>query len=214
MAYAFDLTLSQALTLPTNNIPSPTLPVTLAGWIYDTESTTPAERSFFGFGWSVNEAPLMRVHRMASRNVRAQHRDDSGVVGNTNGVSYGSANVWAHAGGVFNTSVRAGWVNGTKSADQTTTLGTQTFNRFGIAAMHRVGFTQYFTGRLAEIAVWSAYLSADEMIALSKGFKPHRIRPQSLLYYSPLIRDLQDLRGALTITNNNTATVADHPRVY
>lgn len=28
------------------------------------------------------------------------------------------------------------------------------------------------------------------------------------------VRNLQDVRGGLTITNNNAATVADHPRVY
>jgi hypothetical protein len=40
------------------------------------------------------------------------------------------------------------------------------------------------------------------------------VRPQSLRFYAPLIRDLQDVRGGLTITNTNSATVANHPRVY
>jgi hypothetical protein len=40
------------------------------------------------------------------------------------------------------------------------------------------------------------------------------VRPQSLVFYAPLVRDLQDVRGGLTITNNNGATVAAHPRVY
>jgi hypothetical protein len=75
-----------------------------------------------------------------------------------------------------------------------------------------VGF--YFDGRLADIAVWTAVLTDREHNALRRGFKPHRIRPQSLLFYVPLLRNLQDAKGLLSLTNNNTATVADHPRVY
>jgi hypothetical protein len=41
-----------------------------------------------------------------------------------------------------------------------------------------------------------------------------KVRPQSLVFYAPLVRDLIDYKGGLTITNNNTATVANHPRVY
>ena len=41
-----------------------------------------------------------------------------------------------------------------------------------------------------------------------------KVRPQSLVFYAPLVRNLQDVKGGLTISNNNTATVAVHPRVY
>jgi hypothetical protein len=41
-----------------------------------------------------------------------------------------------------------------------------------------------------------------------------KVRPQSLVFYAPLVRNLQDVRGGLTITNNNTAAVANHTRVY
>jgi len=41
-----------------------------------------------------------------------------------------------------------------------------------------------------------------------------KIRPQSLLFYGPLVRDLNDQKGGRIITNNNGATVANHPRVY
>lgn len=75
------------------------------------------------------------------------------------------------------------------------------------------GFTA-FNGQIAEAAMWNATLTADEIKSLAQGFKPTRIRPQSLKFYAPLVRDLHDLRDALTITNNNTVTVADHPRVY
>lgn len=41
-----------------------------------------------------------------------------------------------------------------------------------------------------------------------------KIRPQNLVFYAPLIRDLIDQKGGLTNNNNNGATVANHPRVY
>ena len=41
-----------------------------------------------------------------------------------------------------------------------------------------------------------------------------KIRPQNLVFYAPLVRDLIDQKGGLTITNNNAATVANHPRIY
>jgi hypothetical protein len=72
----------------------------------------------------------------------------------------------------------------------------------------------FMNGLLSEGAIWNAALTEDEARAYAKGFKPSRIRPQSLQFYSPLIRTLQDLRAGRSITNNNSATVANHPRVY
>jgi hypothetical protein len=51
-------------------------------------------------------------------------------------------------------------------------------------------------------------------LSLSQGASPALVRPDNLAFYAPLIRDLQDLRGGLAITNNNGATVVDHPRIY
>ena len=69
-------------------------------------------------------------------------------------------------------------------------------------------------GRIAEVGLWNAALTASEIASLADGMTCDKVRPQSLVFYAPLIRDLQDLRGGLSITNNNTATVANHPRVY
>lgn len=68
-------------------------------------------------------------------------------------------------------------------------------------------------GTISEAAAWNAALTMAEISALSKGFTADQIRPQSLVFYAPLIRNLQDVRGGRTITNNNGATVAVHPRI-
>jgi hypothetical protein len=67
---------------------------------------------------------------------------------------------------------------------------------------------------IAEVGIWNAALTADEIASLADGMTCDKVRPQSLVFYVPLVRDLQDVRGGLSITNNNTATVANHPRVY
>ena len=69
-------------------------------------------------------------------------------------------------------------------------------------------------GLIAEAAVYSAALTAVEIASLADGMTCDKVRPQSLVFYAPLVRNLQDVKGGLTITNNNTATVANHPRVY
>jgi hypothetical protein len=72
----------------------------------------------------------------------------------------------------------------------------------------------HWSGDAAEAGIWDKVLTPEEVISLSKGMTCDKVRPQSLVFYAPLVRDLQDVRGGLTITNNNTATVATHPRVY
>ena len=69
-------------------------------------------------------------------------------------------------------------------------------------------------GQYAEIGVWHEPLTAAEIASLAKGMTCDKVRPQNLVFYAPLVRDLNDQKGGLVITNNNGATVANHPRVY
>lgn len=68
-------------------------------------------------------------------------------------------------------------------------------------------------GDFAELGMWQATLSAAEAASLAKGMTCDKIRPQSLVYYTPLVRDIQDLARGMTLTDTNS-TVANHPRVY
>ena len=69
-------------------------------------------------------------------------------------------------------------------------------------------------GLIAEVGIWNVALTAEEIASLADGMTCDKVRPQSLVFYAPLVRDLQDQKGGLTITNNNGATVANHPRIY
>jgi len=71
-------------------------------------------------------------------------------------------------------------------------------------------------GAYAEFAVWDVVLSADEMKAVTSRVSPILVRPESLVFYAPLIRDEdKDLISGLqmTLTNANVTVVA-HPPVY
>ena len=124
-----------------------------------------------------------------------------------------TANTWHHAAGVFSSSTsRTAYLDGGNSATGTTNLtnpngATSEIGRF-------VGAIQYMNGQIAEVGIWNAALTAAEVASLAKGMTCDKVRPQSLVFYAPLVRDLIDVKGGLTITNNNTATVTNHTRVY
>ena len=71
----------------------------------------------------------------------------------------------------------------------------------------------FANGDIAEVGVWNAALNADEIAGLAKGFPCRLARPSSLQFYSRLIRNAMDIREGIALTNNNGATVSDHPRI-
>jgi hypothetical protein len=127
-----------------------------------------------------------------------------------------SANTWHHACGVAASDTsRTAYLDGGNSATGTANISTtpsqirigRFVDSFGAASF-------YMDGLIAEVGIWNAALTAAEVASLADGMTCDKVRGQSLVFYAPLIRSLQDLRGGLSITNNNTATVANHPRVY
>jgi hypothetical protein len=133
-----------------------------------------------------------------------------------------TTNTWYHVAGTVSgalggsidfRSYRNG-VLGTTLGPTTTSALTGNIDSILIGARFGTSLGLYLDGQIAEVGIWNAALTAAEIAALAKGMTCDKIRPQSLVFYAPLVRDLQDVRGGLTITNNNAATVATHPRVY
>lgn len=125
-------------------------------------------------------------------------------------------NVWSSGVGLFTSlTSRQTYLDAVSGDTNTSSTTAVSANRTSIGAWFNSSTVSgYANDDIAEAAIWSAVLNADEVVSLNKGFKPTRIRPQSLVFYAPLIRDLNEVKGALALTNNNSATVADHPRVY
>ena len=130
-----------------------------------------------------------------------------------------STNTWQHAAAVHSgTSSRSAYLDGQGKATNTDTHSFTTNAEYvHIGAIYYPGISvtsAYLNGRVAEAAIWNAALTDAEIASLAAGFTPDQIRPQSLQFYAPLVRNLVDLRGGRTITNVNGATVATHPRIY
>jgi hypothetical protein len=71
-----------------------------------------------------------------------------------------------------------------------------------------------FDGRIAEFALWNAKLTDAEVNSLGKGFRPTRVRPQSLVFYVRLIRTANEIRNGTAATVSGVAPAGYHPRVY
>ncbi len=99
---------------------------------------------------------------------------------------------------------------------QTGTIPSTTSNNSAMDTF-RIGRSQadnlWSTGDFAELGMWQASLSDHEIASLGDGITCDKIRPQSLVYYTPLVRDIQDLARGMTLTDTNS-TVANHPRIY
>lgn len=118
---------------------------------------------------------------------------------------------WHHACGVWASSTsRTVYLDGANPSTGTTNLTPDApdnifIGRWGSAALG-------MDGSIAEVAIWNAVLSAAEVAILAKGFSPLFVRPQSLVFYSPLIRGLDDRVGGLTLTASGTV-VSAHPAI-
>ena len=129
-----------------------------------------------------------------------------------------STATWSHGAAVFASNTeRSVFLNGGNNATNTTNNAPTNANitRIGIGAQFFNSTTASPTnGKIAEVGIWNAALTAAEIASLAKGMTCDKVRPQNLVFYAPLVRDLNDQKGGLTITNNNGATVANHTRVY
>lgn len=65
----------------------------------------------------------------------------------------------------------------------------------------------------AFIGYWDAELTAEEVAALGKGFSPRLIRPQSLKFFLPGLRDANAVVGAVGTATSLTYS-DDNPRIY
>ena len=179
------------------------LPFTMACWVY-----APADAlcSAIAFGTGAGKADRLILGLDVNKSF-VQSGGTFSVSTNTY-----SANTWTHIAGTFRSGSAQPWLGGTGGATISPTMFTPTETIIGARRNNTIGV--YFPGRLAEVGIWNAELTPAEIASLAKGMSCDKIRPQSLVFYAPLVRDLIDQKGGLTITNNNGATVANHPRVY
>jgi hypothetical protein len=194
-------------------------PLTLSVW-YRRAATSSTIMGVVNLGRAGGSTQALRRRQALDTSAsNAQTLNATSFNGTTTATSTSPANsetlnAYNNGVGVFAAASRQATLN-----NQAGTADTAAVNPTDLAFLYISGIAlaavgNFLNGQAAEVAVWEVELTADEVASLSKGFKPSRIRPQSLLYYAPLIRDLNEVRSGLALTNTNSATVADHPRVY
>lgn len=127
-----------------------------------------------------------------------------------------SINTWTHACATFGAGFnRRVYINGGGFGSNFTSITTPTgIDRMFIGVTRNNStFTNYTTGSIAFVGIWTILLSATDILQLALGITPDLIRPQSLVFYAPLIRDLVDVRNGRALTNVN-GTITDNPRTY
>ena len=211
MAYDFNGT-NQYLS--TASAPVTQVPLTIACWVYKADITQGTNSLVQISDLQPTSNAFYLSHAVATNRIRAGVQASGGALFNAITTTGLQNNTWHHACAVFESATnRTAYVDAGSSGNNTTTLTPTGVNNVLVAAAW-FGSYSYAKGIIAEVGIWNVALTAAEIASLAKGMTCDKVRPQSLVFYAPLVRDLQDVRGGLTITNNNTATVANHPRVY
>jgi hypothetical protein len=127
-----------------------------------------------------------------------------------------TVNTWHHAAAVFRTSgdfISAYIDGGSKGSNTTDAVVGAGIDHVSIGVRRINNPNAYFSGDLAEIAVWNVDLTDAEIAILALGVPAYMVRPASLVHYAPLVRNLQDIASGVTATATGTA-VSDHPRIF
>lgn len=186
-------------------------PLTMACWFYVANTTT--NRTLMDLG-NTTENSGQALNANSSGQVVAASTIAGGTSTAVTTTTY-SANTWHHAAAVFASATdrRSFLDGGGKGTNVTSRLFAASIDRTLLGRRLRTNaYTQPITGRLAECAIWNVALSDDEIYSLSRGYTAHLVRPSSLVFYAPIVREVQDLARGVGLTAVGTPTVIEHPR--
>lgn len=212
MAFLFASASSQSITGNATLVTAEPLTIALRYRL----ASTPTNRMAFALGRSTGQGAF-RLN-ITGTTMLAQRVDDTGAPNASSSTTVANTvGTWYHAAAVFLGSGQnvTGYINGvagTPALNTGTTLST--LDRVVVGARLSGGTPGlFFDGDLAEIGVWNAALTAEEIAGLAKGFRNRTTRSSSLRFNLRLIRSIQDLAQGLSMTANNSPTVSNHPLV-
>lgn len=211
MARDFAQASSQALEV--NSAPISAYPYSMSMWFYNKDDT--------GDKW-----PFQMSDRLGDNGIQGLRLDDNekitaisydGTTFNGASTAPGSVtnNTWQHAGGVWTSATsRAAFVNGGGKGTNTTNIAIGTLNTTSIGRLNTGTPGGYHDGYIAECGIWNVALTDAEMAILGLGVSPLLVRPESLVFYVPLVRDDDnDLVGGLNLAEIDTPGIIAHTRV-
>lgn len=192
-----------------------TWPLTIHGLIRLTANNDGLDHCILGFWESGanNGFRLMVASQAGSMKVRVATKAGGAAYSASSTTAISDLNWHSAVGEITAANARQCWLDNGGNGSSSTSLTPGTLTKTSIGAQDNGGTIDSNIGHeLANVAVWSGTLTADERAALANGVSPLLIRPDILEIYLPLMRGGNDyMGGAFTVTN---ATVADHPRVY
>lgn len=194
--------------------------LTVSVWL--NRDTTPGAGSFPGIivkGGDITNQTIRQYTLYLNQN-DAKPVFDAGDSGGADTVIAGAApalNTWEHVAGRKDgtgASALAVFLNGSKTTGSSNRSmqnlsGNLFFGTWAVGG-------NAFDGKLAEVAIWDAALSDDEIASLAKGFSALLVRPQSLQGYWPIIGNASpepDLRNGNNATLTGSPTAFPHPRI-
>lgn len=196
--------------------PVTAVPFTLFGrYRYDTAIADEAEHTILSLtDHDAQQEWTLEIGRTGGTDYGIAMVNSGGTVGFALTSAAPTINTWQNLTGVYSANnSRTVYLNAGSSGTDTTAATPSGISHIYVGATSSSSsIIKRFNGAIADTAIWSVALNSSEIAALNAGFSPALIRPTSLVHYQPLIREINDLRGA-AFTNVNTATAFDHPRV-
>lgn len=205
-------------------------PISIAGWVQD-DVTGGSVNAILSIGDSAetNEYVLLGTFwdGLGTRVPAFRTKSDTNAVNyltyNTSSTLPSAATTWNHIACSFDGESLTIWLNGSV-AHTSVTLGTawpHTLDRIHVGASMNGGTLEAkWLGRLADVAVWSAILSSEEIQGLASWMSPLLIRPSQLAAYVPIWgTTVEPIFGYLdggasgdgVVTNT---TLNEHPPVF
>jgi Concanavalin A-like lectin/glucanases superfamily len=156
------------------------VPLTIAGWFRKTGSASSFQEVISLFNPSTGHEFALLAGSGTAASVGAFALGGAGAAANSSTTF--SLGQWQHGTAVFTASnQRHAYLNGGGKGTNSTSVSPVGVNQTDVGH----GFISYFSGDLAEVAIWNVALSDAEVAALAQGFSPlcllHRL-PDLVLY--------------------------------
>lgn len=188
------------------------VPLTMACWVNPDNTTANHAPLAVSADTGLERWILQLAGGISGDPVRA-FAQGGGSLASASSASGFTANTWQHAAARFSANNnRRAYLNGVGGTANTTSITPTGVNRTNIGCNFGSGARAGFhDGEIAEVGIWNVALEDDEIAALYKGFRCSLIRPKNLVFYAPIIRQVDDYARGVSLTTSG-AVVSVNPR--
>jgi len=209
MARLFDDAQSEYLEV--TSAPATAVPLTIVFW-FKCDDGTKDEYAFYLSDGTLDNSfvGMLNSSGGAVDDVRAYTFAES-IQPHADTTTTWTTDTWHHAAYVFAANdSRAAYLDG---AGKGTNATSATPTGIDLVRIGRVG-SSYYSGALAEVAIWDVALSDEQVATLAGGSAPSLVQAGNLVAYWPLIDDDDDAANGYDLTAYNTPSWAgDHPEI-